>query len=94
MVVLRIVWRRKTRPKTVGDVHTNKCTIISVCLIQRQIGGSHNAYFKQEISVYLLLTEMPLFVCFGVPFGVPVRLPEYNLVYLIVPLEEPLMFPP
>ena len=25
----------------------------SLCLIQRQIGGSHNAYFKQEISVYL-----------------------------------------
>ena len=43
--------------------HTNKCTIISVCLIQRQIGGSHNAYFKQESSVYPLLTEMQLFVC-------------------------------
>ena len=50
-------------PKVSMCSHTNKCTIISVCLIQRQIGGSHNAYFKQEISVYLLLTEMQVFVC-------------------------------
>ena len=36
----------------------------SLYLIQRQIGGSHNAYFKQEISLYLLFKEIQLFVCF------------------------------
>ena len=29
---------------------------------QRQIGGSHNAYFKQESYLYLLLKEIQLFV--------------------------------
>ena len=38
----------------------------SLYLIQRQIGGSHNAYFKQESSLYLLLKEIQLFVCLHV----------------------------
>ena len=34
----------------------------TVCLNQRQIGGLHNAYFKQESSLYLLLKEIQLYV--------------------------------
>ena len=40
----------------------------SLYLIQRQIGGSHNAYFKQESSLYLLLKEIQLFVWLDLHF--------------------------
>ena len=42
-------------------IQTSECSC-SLYLIQRQISGSHNAYFKQESSLYLLLKEIQLFV--------------------------------
>ena len=75
-----------------GTIKTSERSC-SLYLIQRQIGGSHNAYFKQESSLYLLLKEIQLFVCLGLKgLGLMVWGPGLDNIVLPVPFQS-LIFP-